>query len=118
MERKMKIEEHVDVAMQSVKGMESSELPYGFSERVVGKLRLQNRNNVRSLYTFSPLLKIAAVFILILINMVTLRLVMGTQQVVQNTSQPQFITLNDFVNDYQINDTNEELITSNTPAHE
>ena len=33
-------------------------------------------------------------------------------------SPAQFVTIRDFVNDYQINDTNDELLTVNTPAHE
>ena len=116
METKTNIEEQINRAFESVKNTEPVELPFGFSDRVMNKLH-EKPNNVRSIYSMSPLLKVAAVFILILVNVFTLRLAFFSPQPVQNPTQ-YVTTINDFVNDYQINDTNEELVTLNTPAHE
>jgi hypothetical protein len=114
METKPDIEDQINAALQSAKNIQPVELPYGFSERVVS--RLQRKDNVRSLYTLSPLLKVAAIFILILINVFTLRLALSPQPV---QSPAQYVTIKDFVNEYQINDPNEELLTTaNTTTHE
>jgi len=108
------IEDKVNAALQSVKNIKPAELPEGFSDRVVSRLH-EKDNNVRSMFVFSPLLKVAAVFILILVNVFTLRFALSPQPI-QNPSQK--ITIKDFVNEYQINDANEEVAITNTPAHE
>jgi hypothetical protein len=114
METNPNIEDQINRALKSVNNIEPVELPFGFSDRVINRLHTQ-QNNVRSIYTISPLLKVAAVFVLILINIFTLRLALSPQP---TQSPAQFVTIRDFVNDYQINDTNDELLTVNTPAHE
>lgn len=114
METQPDIEDQIKRALQSLKNVKPVELPLGFSDRVMNKLNAQ-QHSVRSLYTISPLLKVAAVFILILINIFTLKLALSPQP---TQSPAQFVTIKDFVNNYQINDTNDELLTINTPAHE
>jgi hypothetical protein len=114
METKPNIEDQVNRALESVKNIQPAELPFGFSDRVIVKLHAKPAN-VRSMYTISPILKVAAVFILILINIFTLRLALSPQPV---QSPAQYVTIKDFVNDYQVNDANVELLTINKPAHE
>lgn len=114
METNPNIKEQVNKALESVKNVQSIELPYDFADRVVSNLHTKE-NNATSLYTLSPLLKVAAVVILIIVNMFTLRLALSPQAA---QSPAKYVTIKDFVNGYQINDTNEELITLNTQAHE
>jgi hypothetical protein len=116
METKPNTEDQVNRALQSIKKTEVVELPFGFSDRVINKLHAQP-TNVRSMYTISPLLKMAAMFILIIANVFTLKLALSTQPV---QSPPQYATIKDFVSQYQINDNdaNEELLTTNIPTHE
>jgi len=114
METKQDIEDQINRAFESVKNTEPIELPSGFSDKVLAKLHAQP-TYIRSMYTISPLLKVAAIFILILVNIFTLRLALSPQP---TTAPTQYVTIKDFVNDYQINDANEELLTINTPPHE
>jgi len=114
METKHNIEDQISAALGSARNIQPAELPEGFSDKVVNRLNAKD-NNVRSLYIISPLWKAAAIFVLILINMFTLRLALSPQPV-QTPSQ--YVTIKDFVNEYQINDANEELLTTNTPVHE
>jgi hypothetical protein len=113
MERKTDIEDQINAALQSAKSIEPSDLPYGFSERVAN--RLHSQNNVRRLYNIAPLLRVAAVFVIIIINVLTLRLTTDGQP---KQTATQYVTLKDFVNEYQINDASEELLTTNIPTHE
>ena len=116
METNQNIENEINRAFNSVKNTEPVELPFGFADKVMNKLHTK-QDNVRSLFTISPFLKVAAVFVLIFINVFTLRLALSPQPT-QSPAQYTTTTINDFVNDNQINDTNEELLTINTPAHE
>ncbi len=113
MERKPDIEDQINATLAAAKNIPPSELPDGFSDRVMNRVSVRP---VRSMYTISPLLKIAAVFIIIIINVFTLRLALSPQPV-QGTP---YVTIKDFVNEYQINDANEEIVTTtySTPAHE
>jgi hypothetical protein len=115
MERKPDIEDQINAAINSAKSIQSADLPFGFSDKVVHKLHLQHGNNVRSIFTFSPLLRVAAMFILVTINIFALRFALSPQPA-QNAVQ--YGTIKDFVNDYQINDANDALLTSNLPEHE
>lgn len=114
METKPNIEDLINKALSSVKNTEPVELPFGFSDRVMNKLHAKE-NNVRSLYTISPLLKAAAMVVLILVNVFTLKLALSSQP---TQSPAQYATIKDFVNGYNFNDANEDLLTVNTPAHE
>jgi hypothetical protein len=114
METKVHIEDQVNRALNSVKNMEPVELPDGFSDKVFSKLHAK-KDNVRSLYSIPPLLKVAAMIAIILVNVFTLRLAL-TPQPTQNPAQ--YTGIKDFVNNYQINDANDELVTINTPTHE
>jgi hypothetical protein len=114
METKQDIEDQINRAIESVKNIQPVELPLGFSDRVIVKMHAQPAR-VRTMYAISPLLKIAAVFILILINVFTLRLALSPQPM---QTPAQYGTIKDFVNDYQVNDANLDLLTINTPAHE
>jgi hypothetical protein len=114
MEMKPEIEDQIKATLQSAKSMSPSELPYGFSDRVMNKLQEKN-NNVRSIYILSPLLRVAAVFILVVINVITLRLALSPQPA---QSTVQYGTIKDFVNEYQINDAGEEVVITNTPTYE
>jgi hypothetical protein len=114
METKTNIEDQINRALNSVKNTESVELPYGFSDKVMSKLH-SKESKVRNLYSVSPLLKWAAMFILILVNVFTLKLAFAPQPA---QKQAQYITIKDFVNSYQINDSGDELVSINTPAHE
>lgn len=114
METKPDIEDLINKALNSVKNTEPVELPFGFSDKVMRKLQAKE-NNVRSLYSISPLLKVAAMLVIILINVFTLKLALSSQPA---QSPTQYVTIKDFVNGYHINDSNEDLLTVNTPAHE
>jgi hypothetical protein len=114
METKPSIEDQVNAALKSARNVQPSELPYGFSDKVMNRLHAKE-NDVRPMFTLSPLIRVAAISILILINVFTLRSVL-TPQPVQKPAQ--YATIKDFVNEYQINDSNDEIVTSNTPAHE
>ena len=114
MERKQEIEDQISAALQSAKNMEQAELPFGFSDKVLNKMRSKSR--VRIMYNFSPYLRVAAVFVIIIVNVFTLRLFIESQP---KQSPAQYVTIKDFVNDYQLSDGNEELITTNkVPGHE
>jgi hypothetical protein len=116
METKLNIEDQINKALDSIKNIEPVELPFGFSDKVMNKLNSE-KNNVRSLYSFSPMLKVAAMITIVLVNVYTLKLALNS-----NTPLPsapaQYTSINDFVNEYGINDANYELVTNNKPAHE
>ncbi len=113
METRPNIEEQIDAALRSAKSIQPVELSPDFSDRVMNKVH--SRGKVRMLYTVSPLLKVAAMFIIILINAFTLRLFLRSEPA-QNPAQ--YATISDFVNEYQINDTGEDVLTLNIPKHE
>ncbi len=115
MESKPDIEEQVNAALQSARKIQPVELPFGFSDRIVNKLHTRHTNNVRSLYTLSPVWRIAAMFVLIIVNLYTLKLALSAQP---QQSPSQYATIKDFVKEYQIYDNNEEILTTNTPTHE
>jgi hypothetical protein len=114
MKTKPDVEDLINKAFNSVRNTEPFELPYGFEDRVLNRLHAK-KDNVRSIYSISPLLKVAAMVVLIVVNALTLKLAFSPQP---NQNPPQYATIKDFVNDYQINDANDELATINTPAHE
>ncbi len=113
MDRKQDIEDNINAALQAAGKIQPSELPNGFSERVANKLHAQNK--VRMLYNIAPLLRVAAVFVLIIINVFTLRLFTEGQP---KQATAQYVTIKDFVNEYQINDGSEDLLTTNTSPYE
>lgn len=116
METKINIEDQINRAFDSVKNIEPVELPFGFSDKVMNKLHAE-KGKVRSLYSISPMLKVAAMITIVLVNVYTLKLAISS-----NTPLPptpvQYTTINDFVNSYGINEGNYELVTINKPAHE
>lgn len=114
METNMDTEDQINRALYSVKNTELVELPYGFADKVINKLHA-SKDNVRSLYAIPPLLKVAAMIVLVLVNVFTLKLAFSSQPVQSNSAQ--YVTIKDFVSDYQI-DANDELVTINIPAHE
>src|ERR1700677_2192230 len=115
METNKNIEDQINRALNSVKNTEPVESPFDFADKVMNKVH-SKEDNVRHLYSMPPFLKVAAVFVLMLINVFTLKLALSSQPAqapVQYST-----TINDFVNDYQLNDANVELLTANTPSHE
>lgn len=114
METKTDIEEQINKAFNSVRNTEPVELPHGFSDKVMNKLH-SKESKVRSLYSVPPLLKWAAMFILIVVNVFTLKLAFAPQPV---QKPAQYITIKDFVNGYRINDSGDELVSINTSTHE
>jgi hypothetical protein len=116
METRTNIEDQINRAFNSVKNIEPVELPFGFSDKVMSRVHSE-RNNVRNLYSFPSLLKVAAMITIVLVNVYTLKLALSS-----NTSLPttpaQYTSINDLVNEYGINDANYELVTINKPAHE
>lgn len=117
METRPDIEEQINRAFNSVKNTESVELPFGFADKVMNKIHANERGRVRNMYTISPLLKVAAMVVLIVVNVFTIKLALNSgSQPAQSPAQ--YGTIKDFVNNYQMNDANEELLTVNTPNHE
>ena len=116
MKTKVDIEEQINKAFNSVKNIEPVELPFGFPDKVMNKLH-SRKDNVRSLYTFPSLLKVAAMITIVLVNVYTLKLALTSNNPLPVASG-QYTSINDFVSDYGINDANYELVTVNKPAHE
>jgi hypothetical protein len=117
METKLDIEEQINKALNSVKNMEPVELPFGFPDKVMNKLH-SRKDNVRSLYTFPSLLKVAAMITIVLVNVYTLKLALTSSNSPLPAAPGQYTSINDFVSDYGINDANYEVVTINKPAHE
>ena len=110
MEKNEQIEENINAALESAKRIKSSELPPDFSDTVMSSLR--------SPTLVSPnyqLLRAAAIFILIFVNIWTLRLLFDSQP---KQNQATVVSIKDFVNEYQVNDANEEVVTINKVNHE
>lgn len=116
METKPDIENQINKAFHSVKNLEPVELPFGFTDKVMNKLHAE-KNNVRSLFALSPMLKIAAMITIILVNIYTLNLELSSNTPPPSTTA-QYAGINDFVSYYAINDANYELVTINKPVHE
>ena len=110
METKPNIEKQIDSVLESAKNIQPVDVPVGFTDRTMQRLTEEKKKN-SSLYP--ALLRIAAIFILALVNIYTIdRIVNSPPQ--QQVSAPAGV--NDLVSDYQVNDGTEitfEKTTSN-----
>lgn len=97
MERKHSIESRVNEALNSAKRINPVEAPAFFTDKTMNRLKAENERD----YSFSSagLLKIAAVLVLVIMNIYTIRYILNSSK--QETS------VNDLVNEYQPSDNGE-----------
>jgi hypothetical protein len=114
MERKHGIEEQIDSILESAKKVQPVEVPFGFADRAMQRLREQ-KQEVTSIWP--AILKIAAVIILVVVNSYTVNYIINSpSQQPQEVSAP--ASVNDLVSDYQVSDINDDILTPNTIEHE
>ena len=108
MERRPDIESQIDEALNSAKKIQPVEVPAFFTDKTVNKLRASANEG----YSFSVagLLKIAAILVLVCVNIYTIKYVLSGSK--QDSSQVT-PTVRDIVNEYQPNDTIELTIETN-----
>ncbi|HXB12049.1 MAG TPA: hypothetical protein VNZ45_08700 [Bacteroidia bacterium] len=104
MEKIPNIEDQVNEALSSAKKVQPVEVPAFFTDRTVNRLKASAKEG----YTFSPtvLLKIAAVILLVCVNVYTIKYVLSGSK--QDTAVTP--SVKDIVNEYQPNDTIELTI--------
>jgi hypothetical protein len=91
----------VEKTLESAKRVQLTELPFGFEDRIINKLRGAEKQKDTVLYT--TLLKVAAIVILLTVNIYTVKYFVNPNQ--PNTKNNP--TISDFINDIQPNDSNE-----------
>jgi hypothetical protein len=105
MERRPDIESQINEALNSAKKVQPIEVPAFFTDKTVNKLRASANEG----YSFSAagLLKIAAILVLVCVNVYTIKYVLsGSKQ----DAAAGAATVRDLVNEYQPNDTIELTI--------
>jgi hypothetical protein len=108
MEPKPGIESKVNETLNSAKGINFVDVPAFFTEKTVNKLRTSIKEE--NSFSYSGLLKIAAILVLLIINTYTIKYILNPQQESVATSTA---TVNDLVNDYQPNDMSEVSFEEN-----
>jgi hypothetical protein len=105
MERRPDIETQINEALNSAKKVQPVEMPAFFTDKTVNRLKASANER----YTFSPavLLKIAAVIVLVCVNVYTIKYVLSGTKQDAAIGTP---TVRDLVNEYQPNDTIELTI--------
>jgi hypothetical protein len=105
MERRPDIESQINETLNSAKKIKHVEAPAFFTDKTVNRLKAFANER----YTFSPavLLRIAAVLILVCINVYTIKYVLSGTKQDAAIGTP---TVRDLVNEYQPNDTIELTI--------
>jgi hypothetical protein len=107
MERNPDIETKINEALESFKKLERVEAPPFFTDKTMQKLHSANRG---ASFSYSGLLKIAAVVVLLAINVYTIQYILNTKQDnVANTT----VTVKDVINEYQPNDGTELTFEEN-----
>ena len=101
MERKHDIENLVSEALNSAKKINQVEVPAFFTDKTMNRIKAEKEHD----YSFSPagLLKIAAVLVLVIMNIYTIRYILNSSK--QETSVT--ATVSDLVNEYQPGDNSE-----------
>jgi len=103
MERKEEIKLQVDKILESVKGIKAVDAPAFFTEKTVSRLRASKSE--RTTFSYTSLLKIAAILVLLVVNTYTIRYILSTNQ--PDVATISTATVNDLVNEYQPSDANE-----------
>lgn len=104
MERKQDIETRVNNTLESVRSIKPVDAPAFFTEKTVSKLRASKKSDYT--FTYTGLLKIAAVIVLLIINVYTIQFILGSSKQ-DNVAENTTATVKDLVNDYQPNDSSE-----------
>lgn len=102
MTQKQDIESKIDQTLEVVKKISQVEAPAFFTEKTLNRLR--NPKVQRFAFSGMPILKIAAIIVLLIVNVYTIQYIMGTNEESVTDST---ITVKDLVNDYQPNDATE-----------
>jgi hypothetical protein len=105
MERRPNIEDQINEALNSVKKIQPVEAPAFFTDKTVNRLKASA--NEKYAFSASGLLKIAAVIVLVCVNVYTIKYVLTGSKPDAAASAP---TVRDMVNEYQPNDTIELTI--------
>jgi hypothetical protein len=103
MQAKPDIESKIKEALESAKRIKTVDAPAFFTDKTVNRLRASAAE--KQTFSYTGILKIAAVIMLLLVNVYTIRYVL-------NSRQPEVIAVNnatikDFVSEYQPSDANE-----------
>jgi hypothetical protein len=116
MERKQNIEEQIDSILGSAKKIQQVDVPFGFVDKAVQKLRKQQEVETSA---WPAILKIAAVVILVIVNSYTVSYIINSpSQETQEVIAPESDNINALVTEYQASDFNEDILTSNITKHE
>ena len=112
MERKTDIEFKVNEALNSVKKVQRAEAPPFFTDKTMQRLHTVNPN---SAFSYSGLLKVAAIVVLLMVNVYTIKYILNTNQ--ESTVNTNATSVKDVVNEYQPTDAT-ELTFENKLANE
>jgi len=108
METKPDIETKINETLNGVKRFERVEAPPFFTEKTMQRLHSNNR---AASFTYSGLLKIAAVAVLLAVNVYTIQYILNTRQ--DNTVNATATSVTDVVNEYQPTDVTELAFENN-----
>lgn len=111
MERKPDIETKINEALKSVKNVVPVEASAFFTDKTMQKLHTVERGYSLS---YIGLLKIAAVIVLLIVNVYTIQYILNTKQ---DSVSSATVTVKDVVNEYQPND-GTELTFEDNPTNE
>src|ERR1700677_3123490 len=99
MERKQDIESKVNEALNSVKKVQRIEAPAFFTDKTMQKL---HASQVQNTFSYSGLFKIAAIVVLLMVNVYTIKYILNTNQ--ESTVNTNATSVTDVVNEYQPSD--------------
>lgn len=107
MEQKPGIERKVNETLNSAKSIKPVEVPAFFTEKTVSKLRASIKEE--SSFSYTGLLKIAAIVMLLIANAYTINYILNPKQ----ESAANMVTVKDLVNEYQTGDATEVTVEEN-----
>jgi hypothetical protein len=104
MERNPEIETKINETLNDVKKVERLEAPAFFTEKTIQRL---HASKPESSFSYSGLLKIAAIIVLLMVNAYTINYILSTNQDSTININSTAASVTDVVNDYQPNDATE-----------
>jgi hypothetical protein len=108
------IEKQVEETLGLAKCINAVDVPDGFTDRTMQRISVAKTGSSFSATTF---LKLAAVFVLICVNIYTIRYVITQPEPQQNVTMSA-ATMDDLVNDYQVTDISNEWLNNKLVPNE
>jgi hypothetical protein len=112
METNNNIEQEIENVLAAAKNVKPVDTPLLFTEKTMQRIHTEKHEQGFSLYS---VLKIAAVIVLVGLNVYTISRVLETPL---QQSEPVKISMDDLVNDYQVTDVSNEWLNNKTMQNE